>query len=101
MSCEARYDSQPINWILPPGMNNRAFSGVIDIDWITRYVIIIKFYLIKIFSFYFSRSLPFSKTSHLFNSWNENKPVKIGRDGQVVELNKRRRFFEYYYFQGN
>ncbi|CAF1117421.1 unnamed protein product [Adineta steineri] len=67
MSCEARHDSQPVNWILPPGMNNRAFSGVIYIDWITR------------------RSLPFSKTLHLFNSWNENKPVKIGRDGQEIE----------------
>ena len=32
----------------------------------------------------FSRSLPFAKASHLFNSWNENKPVKIGRDGQVI-----------------
>ncbi|CAF2355305.1 unnamed protein product [Rotaria sp. Silwood2] len=67
MSCEARHDSQPVNWVLPPGMSNRAFSGVIYIDWIT------------------CRSLPFSKTSHLFNSWNENKPVKIGRDGQEIE----------------
>jgi len=67
MSSEARHDSQPINWVLPAGMNNRAFSGVIYIDWITR------------------RSLPFVKTSHLFNSWNENKPVKIGRDGQEIE----------------
>lgn len=38
MSCEARHDSQPVQWILPPGMSNRAFSGVIHIDWITRYV---------------------------------------------------------------
>ncbi|CAF0719601.1 unnamed protein product [Rotaria sp. Silwood1] len=67
MSCEARHDNQPVNWILPPGMSNRVFSGVIYIDWIT------------------CRSLPFSKTSHLFNSWNENKPVKIGRDGQEIE----------------
>ncbi|CAF4391107.1 unnamed protein product [Rotaria socialis] len=67
MSCEARHDSQPVHWILPPGMSNRAFSGVIYIDWIT------------------CRSLPFGKTSHLFNSWNENKPVKIGRDGQEIE----------------
>ncbi|CAF4984526.1 unnamed protein product, partial [Rotaria sp. Silwood1] len=67
MSCEARHDSQPINWVLPPGMSNRAFSGVIYIDWISR------------------RSLPFNQTLHLFNSWNENKPVKIGRDGQEIE----------------
>lgn len=38
MSGEARHDNQPINWVLPPGMRNRAFSGVIDIDWITRYM---------------------------------------------------------------
>jgi hypothetical protein len=38
MSCQARHDSQPINWVLPPGMSNRAFSGVIYIDWITRLV---------------------------------------------------------------
>ena len=24
------------------------------------------------------------KTTHLHNPWNENKPVKIGRDGQVL-----------------
>ena len=29
MSGQARHDSQPINWVLPPGMSNRAFSGVI------------------------------------------------------------------------
>ncbi|UJR22636.1 hypothetical protein I4U23_025676 [Adineta vaga] len=67
MSGEARHDSQPINWVLPPGMSNRAFSGVIHIDWISR------------------RSLPFNQTLHLINSWNENKPVKIGRDGQDIE----------------
>jgi hypothetical protein len=38
MSCQARHDSQPINWVLPPGMSNRAFSGVIYIDWISRYI---------------------------------------------------------------
>ncbi|CAF4257073.1 unnamed protein product, partial [Rotaria magnacalcarata] len=31
------------------------------------------------------RSLPFNQTLHLFNPWNENKPVKIGRDGQEIE----------------
>jgi len=67
MSCQARHDSQPINWVLPPGMSNRAFSGVIHIDWVSR------------------RSLPFNQTLHLINSWNENKPVKIGRDGQEIE----------------
>ena len=26
----------------------------------------------------------FPKVAHLYNPWNENKPVKIGRDGQVT-----------------
>ena len=32
------------------------------------------------------RELPFTKTAHLSNPWNEHKPVKIGRDGQVSSL---------------
>lgn len=32
------------------------------------------------------RELPFTKTAHLSNPWNEHKPVKIGRDGQVSPL---------------
>lgn len=53
MSCEARHDSQPVQWILPPGMNNRSLSGVIYIDWITRYVDhpLISERFVKIFSF--------------------------------------------------
>lgn len=31
----------------------------------------------------FRRELPFTKSAHLTNPWNEHKPVKIGRDGQV------------------
>ncbi|XP_023232201.1 YTH domain-containing protein 1-like [Centruroides sculpturatus] len=31
------------------------------------------------------RELPFTKTQHLYNPWNEGKQVKIGRDGQEVE----------------
>lgn len=31
----------------------------------------------------YRRDLPFTKTAHLSNPWNEHKPVKIGRDGQV------------------
>ncbi|XP_010768520.1 YTH domain-containing protein 1-like [Notothenia coriiceps] len=31
------------------------------------------------------RELPFTKTAHLSNPWNEQKPVKIGRDGQEIQ----------------
>jgi len=29
------------------------------------------------------RDLPFDNCGHLKNPWNEGKPVKVGRDGQV------------------
>ncbi|CAD5116319.1 DgyrCDS5223 [Dimorphilus gyrociliatus] len=57
----------PIRWVLPGNISARALSGVFTLDWINR------------------RDLPFSKCAHLQNTWNENKPVKIGRDGQEIE----------------
>jgi len=38
------------------------------------------------FKLFFSGNLPFEKTVHIRNPWNENKPVKISRDGQVQRL---------------
>ncbi|ELT88031.1 hypothetical protein CAPTEDRAFT_225537 [Capitella teleta] len=73
ISCFARLASEsdkthpPIRWVLPPGLGQRAFNGVFKLDWINR------------------KDLSFSNTMHLHNPWNENKPVKIGRDGQEVE----------------
>lgn len=32
---------------------------------------------------HFRRELPFAKCAHLRNPWNDNKDVKICRDGQV------------------
>ncbi|CAL1531402.1 unnamed protein product [Lymnaea stagnalis] len=64
---ESTKDHPPIRWVLPPGMTSRALSGVFKLDWITR------------------RDLEFIKTNHLFNMWNDNKRVKIGRDGQEIE----------------
>ena len=45
-------------------------GGVFKIDWICR------------------KDLSFSKVIHLNNPWNDNKPVKIGRDGQEIEPRK-------------
>ncbi|KAJ8306295.1 hypothetical protein KUTeg_016840 [Tegillarca granosa] len=64
---ESTKDHPPIRWVLPPGLSARALSGVFKLDWINR------------------RDLAFTKTTHLHNSWNDNKPVKIGRDGQEIE----------------
>ncbi|XP_070563579.1 YTH domain-containing protein 1-like isoform X3 [Ptychodera flava] len=64
---ESRRDGPTVNWVLPPGLSKAALGGVFSVDWITR------------------QELPFIRTSQLYNPWNENKPVKIGRDGQEIE----------------
>ncbi|KAI7812688.1 putative YTH domain-containing protein 1 [Triplophysa rosa] len=68
LSSESHHGGSPIHWVLPAGMNAKMLGGVFKIDWICR------------------RELPFTKTAHLTNPWNEHKPVKIGRDGQEIEL---------------
>lgn len=67
MSSESRHDGPTIQWVLPPGLSARALGGVFRLDYICR------------------RDLPFTKTQHLYNPWNEGKQVKIGRDGQEIE----------------
>ncbi|XP_040575948.1 uncharacterized protein Ythdc1 [Lepeophtheirus salmonis] len=67
LSAKSRRDGPLIPWVLPPGLSARALGGVFRIDWICR------------------KDLSFQKVSHLFNPWNEGKPVKIGRDGQEIE----------------
>merc|ERR1712071_718802 len=67
LSFESRRDTSPVQWILPPGLSSRALGGVFRIDWISK------------------KDLSFTRVMHLYNPWNEGKPVKIGRDGQEVE----------------
>ena len=61
---------------MPPAPNTSTFllisalGGVFKVDWICR------------------KDLSFSKVIHLNNPWNDNKPVKIGRDGQEIEPRK-------------
>ncbi|CAH1106359.1 unnamed protein product [Psylliodes chrysocephalus] len=64
---ESRHDGSPISWVLPPGLSAKALGGVFKVDWICR------------------KELPFANTMHLYNPWNDGKPVKIGRDGQEIE----------------
>ncbi|XP_060931621.1 YTH domain-containing protein 1 [Limanda limanda] len=67
LASESHHGGSPIHWVLPAGMNAKMLGGVFKIDWLCR------------------RELPFTKTSHLSNPWNEHKPVKIGRDGQEIQ----------------
>jgi hypothetical protein len=62
----ARKDVSPPRWVLPPGISSSSMS-VFKLDWIHR------------------GEVAFLHTLHLKNPWNENKPVKISRDGQEVE----------------
>ncbi|XP_028560963.2 YTH domain-containing protein 1 isoform X4 [Podarcis muralis] len=67
LASESHHGGSPIHWVLPAGMSAKMLGGVFKIDWICR------------------RELPFTKSAHLTNPWNEHKPVKIGRDGQEIE----------------
>ncbi|KAM7368485.1 hypothetical protein PAMP_012827 [Pampus punctatissimus] len=67
LASESHHGGSPIHWVLPAGMNAKMLGGVFKIDWLCR------------------RELPFTKTAHLSNPWNEHKPVKIGRDGQEIQ----------------
>lgn len=67
MSGESRRDLPSVPWILPPSISSKALGGLIEIDWICR------------------KELSFTCTAHLYNPWNDGKPVKIGRDGQEIE----------------
>ncbi|XP_071852892.1 uncharacterized protein [Apostichopus japonicus] len=66
---ESRRDGPQVNWVLPTGMNRSMLGSVFKVDWITRH------------------ELSFLNCAHLYNAWNDNKPVKIGRDGQEVDPN--------------
>lgn len=67
MSCESKRSGPNVDWVLPPGISAKALGGVFEIDWVCK------------------KELSFTCTTHLYNPWNEGKPVKIGRDGQEIE----------------
>ncbi|KAL5108051.1 YTH domain-containing protein 1 [Taenia crassiceps] len=57
-----------IDWVLPSSrMSANVLSSPFKLDWVTKH------------------ELPFTSVSHLTNSWNDGKQVKIGRDGQEIE----------------
>ncbi|KAL7671030.1 hypothetical protein ACOME3_005943 [Neoechinorhynchus agilis] len=68
MLSEADHETgMTVNWRLPSAFNASSFTGIIKLDWICK------------------KELPFVLTSHLTNSWNFNRPVKFGRDGQGID----------------
>lgn len=67
LSSESRHDGIPVPWVLPPGFDRRILGGTFKVDWLNR------------------KEVAFSKCANLRNPWNENKEVKICRDGQELE----------------
>lgn len=67
LASESDKNHPPVRWVIPPRFDARLLSGVFKLDWINR------------------RDLPFAQCAHLKNPWNEDKLVKVGRDGQEVE----------------
>lgn len=67
LASESRHDGVPVPWVLPPGFDRRILGGTFKVDWLNR------------------KEVPFSQCSNLRNPWNENKEVKICRDGQEIE----------------
>ena len=101
LATESRHDVPQVSWVLPPGLSARALGGVLKIDWICRkvschpisepksegaFLMLLDEHLLMI-DYYF-QDLPFQKVQHLYNPWNDGKPIKIGRDGQEIEPSK-------------
>lgn len=67
MAAESNKSLEQPKWVLPPTISAKSLGGVISIDWVCH------------------KELSFTCTQHLYNTWNEGKPIKIGRDGQEME----------------
>ncbi|XP_065640772.1 YTH domain-containing protein 1 isoform X1 [Hydra vulgaris] len=67
LASESNHNQPAIPWVLPQGFDRKILSGTFKVDWLNR------------------REVAFSHCLNLRNPWNENKEVKICRDGQEVE----------------
>lgn len=65
---ESSMNLPEVGWRLPPGLNARKLGGTFRVLWVT------------------TRPLAFDRTTSLTNPMNENKPVKIGRDGTEIDV---------------
>lgn len=67
MVSQSKPPTRPIPWILPERLSSKSLGGVFKLEWLCK------------------KQLPFFDTHDLFNPYNENKPIKVARDGQQVE----------------
>ena len=83
---ESRHDIRQVSWVLPPGISQSQLGGIFKLDWIHRYTFIHEYSRMCILCSVFidnRGAVEFSVCMDLKNPWNDNKPVKISRDGQV------------------
>jgi hypothetical protein len=68
-------------------MSIRKYNPCPPVNFQSSFWFLIEFYssVVEVLVNNFRKELPFNRTQHLYNPWNEGKPVKIGRDGQVSE----------------
>lgn len=67
MTSEPRPADKPLPWILPERLNRASLGGVFNIDWLC------------------TCELSFNDVRDLHNPMNQNKPIKVARDGQQVD----------------
>lgn len=67
MVSEAGPTDKPVPWVLPARLSKKSLGGVLKVEWLCM------------------KELPFHVTQDLYNPFNDNKPIKIARDGQQVE----------------
>lgn len=67
MISKSKQTSREIPWVLPERLSNKSLSGLFKVEWLC------------------TKELPFQATHDLLNPFNDNKPVKIARDGQQLE----------------
>lgn len=67
MVSEAGPTSNPVPWVLPARFSKKSLGGVFRVEWLC------------------TKEIPFHETQDLYNPFNDNKPIKIARDGQQVE----------------
>lgn len=86
---ESRHDSHHVPWILPPGISQSQLGGIFKLDWLHKLVctsLLLLLHFIFLFlsiCMWYRGAVEFSVCMDLKNPWNDNKPVKISRDGQV------------------
>jgi len=67
MTSPARPTTKPLPWVLPQRLSRSNLGGVFKVEWLC------------------TKELSFNDTRDLRNPLNEDKPIKVARDGQQVD----------------